>query len=99
MAPRIATVGSLRAALDAYPPDAPVLIAVTPGYPQAVTIGALARTPERPDQETPGSEVRPARSSRADPGRWEGVVWIAEGEPVGYLPAIARDALGEPWTS
>ena len=98
MTASIATVGRLRAALSAYPPDAPVLIAVQPGYPQAVTIGALARTSHSADQQDPDQRADPAASSCADRSEWEGVVWIAEGEPVGYLPAVARDALGRPWT-
>lgn len=83
----IATIGALRAALA----DAPVLIAVQPGFPQAVAVGALAQTTQDTDQDAnDGTE--------SNPHPWEGTVWIAEGEPLGYLPAAARDALGGCWT-
>ena len=88
MTPPITTVGDLRAALAAYPPDIPVRLALTPQYPQATTIGGLGCSPDDADL-----------TGRGDPGQWERTLWIAEGTQIGYLPEIARDALGGPWTS
>ncbi len=88
MTTSITTVGDLRAALAAYPPDLPVRLALASGYPQAATVGGLACSPDDADL-----------TGRGDPGQWERTVWIAEGSPIGYLPEIARDALGGPWTS
>jgi len=32
-------------------------------------------------------------TGRGDRTTWEPVVWIGEGDHIGYLPAIVRDAL------
>ena len=86
MRAEITTVGELVAALAAFPPQTRVQLAVAPGYPQAATIGVIACSPE--DAEGDG------RSPAADEAR---MVWISEGTPLGYLPEIARSALGQSW--
>jgi hypothetical protein len=83
----ITTVGELVAALTAYPPEVGVRLAVAPGYPQAATIGVIACSPDDADHD--GREPDP---------RVERVVWIGEGAQIGYLPEIARNALGRDWT-
>jgi hypothetical protein len=83
----ITTVGELLAALTAYPPEVGVRLAVAPGYPQAATIGVIACSPD--DADPDGRE--PDRDM-------ERVVWIGEGAQIGYLPEIARNALGHDWT-
>lgn len=82
----ITTVGELVAALAGYPPEIGVRLAVAPGYPQATTIGAIACSPDHADHD--GHE--PDRGA-------ERVVWIGEGAQIGYLPEIARNALGDNW--
>ena len=62
-------------------------LAVAPGYPQAATIGAIACSPDDADHDGP----------EPDPERRR-VVWIGEGAQIGYLPEIARNALGHGWT-
>ena len=83
----IVTVGELVAVLAGYPPQTRVRLAVAPGYPQAATIGAIACSPDDADLDGRGP----------DPGA-ERVVWIGEGTQIGYLPEIARNALGHNWT-
>jgi hypothetical protein len=83
----ITTVGELVAALTAYPAEVAVRLAVAPGYPQAATIGVIACSPDDADHD--GREPDP---------QVERVVWIGEGAQIGYLPEIARDALGPDWT-
>ena len=83
----IRTVGELVAALTAYPPEVGVRLAVAPGYPQAATIGEIACSPDDADHD--GREPDP---------QVERVVWIGEGAQIGYLPEIARSALGPDWT-
>lgn len=87
MRPEIATVGELIDALAGYPPETCVRLAVAPGYPQATTIGVIACSPEDADHH----------GRRPDPDE-ERVVWIGEGAQIGYLPEIARNALGQRWT-
>jgi hypothetical protein len=87
MRAEITTVGELVTVLTAYPPQTRVQLAVAPGYPQAATIGAIACSPDDADHGG-----RPP-----DPDQ-ERVVWIGEGTPIGYLPEIARNALGHSWT-
>jgi hypothetical protein len=89
MTSEITTVADLIAALTTYPPDAAVRLAVAPGYPQAAAVGPLACSPD--DADLTGYE----RPRRDEPGG-EPTVWIAEGAQLGYLPEIARNALG-PW--
>jgi len=83
----ITTVGELVAALTAYPAEVAVRLAVAPGYPQAATIGEIACSPDDADHD--GREPDP---------QVERVVWIGEGAQIGYLPEIARNALGPNWT-
>lgn len=78
---RIDTVGELVAALEDYDPDTPVRLASQPGWPFEYSIGAVVHTPD--DAEGDGTEPTD------DP-----VVWIGEGQQLGYLPGIAADALG-----
>ena len=87
MPAEITTVGELVAALTAYPPQTRVQLAVAPGYPQAATISAIACSPDDADRD--GREPDPDE---------ERVVWISEGTQLGYLPEIARNALGHRWT-
>lgn len=61
-------------------------LALAPGYPQATTIGAVACSP---DADHDGRE--PELSE-------ERVVWIGEGTQIGYLPEVARTALGHGWS-
>jgi hypothetical protein len=83
----ITTVGELVTALTAYPPQTRIQLAVAPGYPQAATIGAIACSPDD------------AHHARRPPDTdAERVVWIGEGTQIGYLPEIARNALGHGWT-
>jgi hypothetical protein len=90
MPAEITTVGELVAALTAYPPQTRVQLAVAPGYPQAATISAIACSPD--DADGADGDERPP-----DPDA-ERVVWIGEGTQLGYLPEIARNALGHSWT-
>jgi hypothetical protein len=90
MRAEIATVGELVAALTPYPPQTRVQLAVAPGYPQAATIGAIACSPD--DADGAGGDGRPPEVDE------ETVVWIGEGTQIGYLPEIARNALGHGWT-
>jgi hypothetical protein len=78
---RIATVGELIAALDRYDPTTPVRLATQPGYPMEHTLGQVVCTPD--DAEGDGTP-------RTDPP----VVWLGEGQQVGNLPGLARNALG-----
>ena len=87
MPSEITTVGELVAALAEYPPDTQVRLAVAPGYPQAAAIGAIACSPDDADPDGREHELGQQR-----------VVWIGEGTPIGYLPEIARNALGHGWT-
>ncbi len=77
----IATVGELIAALELYDPTTPIRLATQPGYPVENTLGLVACTPG--DAEYEGA-------TRTDPP----VVWLGAGEQVGYLPALAVNALG-----
>ena len=86
MRAEITTVGELVAALAAFPPQTRVQLAVAPGYPQAATIGVIACSPDDADGD--------GRPPAADEER---MVWISEGTPLGYLPEIARSALGHSW--
>jgi len=87
MRAEITTVADLVAALTGYPADTRVRLAVAPGYPQATTIGAIACSPD--DADSCGRELE------LDGER---VVWIGEGTQIGYLPEIARTALGHGWS-
>ena len=86
MRSEITTVDELVAALAAYPPETRVRLAVAPGYPQATTIGVIACSPDDADH------------GGAPDLHGERVVWIGEGTQLGYLPEIARSALGHHWT-
>ena len=85
MRAEITTVGELVAALAAFPPQTRVQLAVAPGYPQAATIGVIACSPD----DAEGDGRPPVTEDR--------MVWISEGAPLGYLPEIARNALGQSW--
>jgi hypothetical protein len=87
MQAEITTVGELVAALAAYPPQTRVRLAVAPGYPQATIIGVIACSPDDVDQDGRDPDLSAER-----------VVWIGEGTQLGYLPEIARSALGHYWT-
>jgi hypothetical protein len=77
----IATVGDLIAALDQYDPTAPVRLATQLGYPLENLLARVACTPDDAEYEGP---------TRTDPP----VVWLGAGAQVGYLPALAANALG-----
>jgi hypothetical protein len=77
----IATVGELIAALHRYDPATPIRFATQPGYPLEHTLGQVVCTPD--DAESDGTP-------RTQPP----VVWLSEGEQVGYLPGPVRNALG-----
>lgn len=79
----IATVGELIAALHQYDPTTPVRLATQRGYPLENLLSRVACTPDDAEYEGP---------TRTDPP----VVWLGAGEQVGYLPALAANALG--WT-
>lgn len=79
----IKTVGELIDALEGYDGDTPVRFAQQPSWPFEYTVGTVVCTPK--DAEGDGTEL-------TDPP----MVWIGEGEQVGYLPGNAADALG--WT-
>jgi hypothetical protein len=87
MQSEITTVGELVSILLGYSPNTCVRLAVAPGYPQATTIGAVACSPDDADHD--GREPELTR---------ERVVWIGEGTQIGYLPEVARTALGHGWT-
>jgi len=82
----ITTVGELVAALAAYPSQTRVRLAVAPGYPQATTVGVIACSPDDAAHDVCEPELDAER-----------VVWIGEGAQIGYLPEIARIALGHDW--
>lgn len=77
----VATVGDLIAALHQYDPAALVRLATQPHYPVENLLAWVACTPD--DAEYGGL-------TRTDPP----VVWLGAGEQVGYLPALAANALG-----
>lgn len=77
----IATVGALIAALRQYNPTTPVRLATQPGYPLENLLARVACTSDDAEYEGP---------TRTDPP----VVWLGAGEQVGYLPALATNALG-----
>lgn len=77
----IATVGDLIAALGQYDPTAQVRLATQPGYPLENLLARVACTPDDAEYEGP---------TRTDPP----VVWLGAGTQVGYLPALAANALG-----
>lgn len=77
----IATVGELIAALNGYDPTTPVRLATQPGYPLENILARVACTPDDAEYEGP---------TRTDPP----VVWLGAGHQVGYLPALAANALG-----
>ncbi|MFB9729755.1 MULTISPECIES: hypothetical protein [Pseudonocardiaceae] len=77
----IATVGELVAALEHYDPATPVRLATQPGYPLENLLARVACTPDDAEYEGP---------TRTGPP----VVWLGAGEQVGYLPALAANALG-----
>jgi hypothetical protein len=83
----IVTVGELITVLAGYPPQTRVRLAVAPGYPQATTIGVIACSPDDAEYDGRGPDPDAER-----------VVWIGEGTQIGYLPEIARNALGHNWT-
>jgi hypothetical protein len=87
MQSKITTVGELVSILLGYSPNTCVRLAVAPGYPQATTIGAVACSPDDADQDGREPELSGER-----------VVWIGEGTQIGYLPEVARTALGHGWT-
>jgi hypothetical protein len=87
MRAQITTVGELVAALAAYQPETRVRLAVAPGYPQATAIGVIACSPDDADHDGCDPDLDGER-----------VVWIGEGTQLGYLPEIARSALGHHWT-
>ena len=74
----IVTVGELVAVLAGCPLQPRVRLAVVSGYPQAITIGVIACSPDDADRDSRGP----------DPGA-ERVVWVGEGTQIGYLPEIA----------
>jgi hypothetical protein len=77
----IATVGELIAALEHYDPTTPVRLATQPGYPLENLLARVTCTPNGAEYDGP---------TRTDPP----VVWLGAGEQVGYLPALAANALG-----
>jgi hypothetical protein len=78
---RLATVGDAIAALSAYDPATPLRIASQPAYPMEHHLARVVCTPT--DAEGDGTWPTDAP-----------VVWLGVGEQVGYLPALAADALG-----
>jgi hypothetical protein len=85
--------------LAAYPTDAIVRLALAPGYPQATMVGPIACSPDDADLTDYARHVdgdRPGEGPSNSEQSVERIVWIAEGTQIGYLPDIARDALG-PW--
>lgn len=106
---RVDTVGDLIAALGDYDPDLPVRWAAQPSWPLAYSIGPVICTPDDADRHDrddhdPGSNG-PGRHDHGDnptagnPNA-DGsdadtpVVWLGEGQQLGYLPGIAANALG-----
>lgn len=77
----IETVGDLLAALEEYDHDTPIRLAQQPGWPFEYSVGQVVCTPWDAD----GDGTEPAGPP---------VVWLGEGEQVGYLPGLARNALG-----
>jgi hypothetical protein len=77
---QITTVRDLIAALIVYDLDTPIRLATQPGHPIEHTLGQVVCTPD--DAEGDGTP-------RTDPP----VVWLGEGQQVGYLPGLARSAL------
>ncbi|MBB5157441.1 hypothetical protein [Saccharopolyspora phatthalungensis] len=77
----IETVGDLLAALKDHDSETPIRWAAQPGRPFEYTIGAVVQTPANTDRD-------------GTPPTQEPVVWLGEGEQVGYLSDSAADALG-----
>ena len=73
--------------LVGYPPTTGVRLAAAPGYPQPPR---SAPSPCGPDDA--GQDGREPELSG------ERVVWIGEGTQIGYLPQVARTALGHGWS-
>ena len=86
MQSEITTVGELVATLAAISAQDLRAAGRRTRLPQATTIGAIACSPD--DAEGDG---------RPEPDQGERVVWIGEGAQIGYLPEIARTALGQSW--
>ena len=80
-------VGELVSILLCYPPNTGVRPAVAPGYPHGTTIGAVACSPDDVDHDGREPELSGER-----------VVWIGECTRIGYLPEVARTALGHGWS-
>jgi hypothetical protein len=91
MQSKITTVGELVSFLLGYSPNTCVRLAVAPGYPQASTIGAVACSPDDADHDGREPELSGELGG-------ERVLWIGEGTQIGYLPEVARTALGRGWT-
>ena len=62
-----------------------ILAADVPELRQAATIGFIACSPD----DAEGDGRPPVTEDR--------MVWISEDTPLGYLPEIARSALGQSW--
>lgn len=101
----IDTVGDLIDALTAYDRDIPVRWAAQPSWAIAYTIGPIVCTPE--DAEGGGWRHDYSREDNANTRRTadradeaddsdsdDPVVWLGEGQQIGYLPGVAATALG-----
>lgn len=77
----IETVADLIAALNHYDAATPVRCATQPGYPLEHTLTHIAYAPADGD----GDDTPPISPQ---------AVWLGASEPIGYVPAIAVDALG-----
>ena len=88
MRSEITTVGELVAALTA-------LSAGDPGAAGRRTRLSAGRHRSAP---SPAAPTTPTTDGRAPDPDEERVVWIGEGTQLGYLPEIARSALGHGWT-
>jgi hypothetical protein len=78
----LATVGDAIAALSAYDPTTPLRIATQPCYPIEHLLARVVCTPnDAAEDDDPAPTDQP-------------VVWLGAGEQVGYVPALAVNALG-----
>jgi hypothetical protein len=103
---RVNTVGDLVAALSDYDPETPIRWAAQPRWAMAYTIGPIACTLEtdagddRSHHTSLGDDADghtadgTANDSGDDTDNDGPVVWLGEGQQIGYLPGVAAAALG-----
>lgn len=74
------TVGELIAELEGMPEDAPVLFASQPSWPFEYSINSVVEVMQEKDLYLPGES--------------SSIVYLSEGEQLGYLNELAQQELG-----